>query len=164
ERSFAIADEKGMNHVAALALLLKSQITKAKSDEQANELLASAERLANDVNDADLIYRCLALKGEWLLEVGNWEKALAELTKANELLSKWRSDWRNAGHDDTWLEDPLRFKTVLMLAQCIVRKEGVTAADKFVDEIGWLPLKEEWVQKAASLQTLEPKQKRSKRS
>lgn len=164
ERSFVIADEKGMNHVAALTLLLKSQIIRAKNDEQAIELLSSAKRLASDIEDADLIYRCSVLKGKWLLEAGNWEEALAELTKANELLSKWRLDWRNAGHDDTWLEDPLRFKATLMLVQCIARKEGMTAAEKFVDEIGWLPLKEEWVQKAASSQTLEPKQKRSKRS
>ncbi|MFN4180776.1 MAG: hypothetical protein ACK4I8_10715, partial [Armatimonadota bacterium] len=94
----------------------------------------------------------------------NWKKALVELTKANELLSKWRSDWRNAGHDDTWLEDPLRFKATLMLAQCIARKEGMTVAEKFVDEIGWLPLKEEWVRIAASLQTPEPKRKQSRRS
>ncbi len=161
ERSFAIADEKGMNYVAALALLLKSQVAKAKNDEQAIEFLSSAERLANDVGDADLIYRCSVLKGELALEFGDWGKALEELAKAHKLLSEWRSEWRNAGHDDTWLEDPLRFKASLMLAQCIAHREGMSVADRFVDELGWLPLKEEWERKAITLQTPEPKRKQN---
>ncbi len=161
ERSFTIADEKGMNYVAALALLLRSQIAKAKNDEQAIEFLSSAERLANDVGDADLIYRCSVLKGELALEFGDWGKALEELAKAHKLLSEWRSEWRNAGHDDTWLEDPLRFKASLMLAQCIAHREGMSVADRFVDELGWLPLKEEWERKAITLQTPEPKRKQN---
>ncbi|MEZ8222326.1 helix-turn-helix protein [Candidatus Fervidibacteria bacterium JGI MDM2 JNZ-1-D12] len=161
ERSFTIADEKGMNYVAALALLLKSQVAKAKNDEQAIEFLSSAERLANDVGDADLIYRCSVLKGELALEFGDWGKALEELAKAHKLLSEWRSEWRNAGHDDTWLEDPLRFKASLMLAQCIAHREGMSVADRFVDELGWLPLKEEWERKAITLQTPEPKRKQN---
>jgi len=164
ERSFAIADERGMNHVAALALLLKSQIAGAKKDKRATEFLADAERLARGANEADLLYRCSVLRGEWAMEAGNWRKAADELRRAHELLNKWRDEWRAAGHDDTWLEDPLRFKASLLLAQCIARTEGKAAADKFVDELGWLPLKEEWERKASSLQTTEPRRKQSKGS
>ncbi|MCX7968129.1 MAG: tetratricopeptide repeat protein [Armatimonadetes bacterium] len=163
ERAFSISDEKGMDHVAALAMFLKAQIAKAKNEKRAIEWLKTSERIAREVNDADLIYRCSVLKGQWSFEIGDLGRALDELMKANELLTKWRSEWREAGHDDTWLEDPLRFKASLTLAQCIARKEGKTAADKFVDELGWLPLKEDWERKAETLKSPEPKRKKTKR-
>ena len=176
ERSFAIADEKGIRHIAALASLLWVQIALAKNDKRVDEWISSAERLALEVGDADLIYRCLAVKGQRAASVSDWKSARDALSKAYELLGKWRKEWVTAGHDDTWLEDPLKFKATLSLAQVIAQTEGKDEADRFVSEIGWLPLEEAWRQFSESFQTLEARQeprtpnetqlqrKRSKRS
>jgi hypothetical protein len=53
-----------------------------------------------------------------------------------------------------------------MLTECIARTEGKVEADKFVEDVGWLPLKEEWAKLEVSLQSPEPQpqRKRSKRS
>lgn len=160
ERAFRTADEKGVRHVAALAAIVRAQIVAAQNDKQVTEWLSIAERLAKEVNDADLLYRCLALKGRWAFESGDWKAAKDALMKAHELLTQWRKGWVEAGREDTWLEDPLRFKTTLLLAQSIAVTESKSAADRIVHEVGWLPLEEAWEQTAASLQLPEPKSKR----
>jgi len=162
ERAFSIADEKGMRGIAALASWLRAKIALAQDDKQVDKWLSSAQQLANEIGDADLIYRCLVTLGDLGVRSGDWQKAKDALLKAHELLDDWRAKWRDAGNDDTWLEDPLRFKATLMLAECIARTEGKVEADKFVEDVGWLPLKEEWAKLEAALQLPEPQTQRRK--
>jgi hypothetical protein len=49
-----------------------------------------------------------------------------------------------------------------MLAECIARTEGKVEADKFVEDVGWLPLREEWAKLGAALQLPEPQTQRRK--
>lgn len=152
EKAFHIADEKGMRYIAALSAWLKAQIAMKRNEKEAEKWLSNALKLAQETGDANLLYSCLALKGEWSLLKGKLQEAFDALMKAHHLLEIWRTDWRNFGLDDTWLEDPFRRKAYLSLAQCIAQKEGKEAAEKFVNELGWLPLSEDWHQIAASLQ------------
>lgn len=152
EKAFHIADEKGMRYIAALSAWLKAQIAMKRNEKEAEKWLSNALKLAQETGDANLLYSCLALKGEWSLLKGKLQEAFGALMKAHHLLESWRTDWRNFGLDDTWLEDPFRRKAYLSLAQCIAQKEGKEAAEKFVNELGWLPLIEDWHQIAASLQ------------
>ncbi|MCS7264117.1 MAG: tetratricopeptide repeat protein [Armatimonadetes bacterium] len=152
EKAFHIADEKGMRYIAALSAWLKAQIAMKRNEKEAEKWLSNALKLAQETGDANLLYSCLALKGEWSLLKGKLQEAFDALMKAHHLLESWRTDWRNFGLDDTWLEDPFRRKAYLSLAQCIAQKEGKEAAEKFVNELGWLPLIEDWHEIAASLQ------------
>ncbi len=157
ERAFAVADEKGMRHVAALAMWLLTLITHERGEAKATEWLTEAERLAREIGDADLLYRCLVTKGDWRLAIGDWQTAAQALTEANELLTQWRTQWTQAGHDDTWLEDPLRFRACLALARCLVHEKGGEGAAAFVEQLGWLPLQEAWAKEAT---TPQPKKRR----
>ncbi len=145
KRAFALADEKGMRHIAALAAWLSAQIAQEHQPEEAAQWLTQAEALAREVGDADLLACCLAVKGNSVL---NADESTAEqaLTEFHRLVERWRTEWRNAGYDDTWLEDPLRVRAYLALATLIARKQGTKAAETFLDEQGWLPLKEAWEQ------------------
>jgi len=162
EQAFSIADGKGMRYIATLASLLRAKVALAQGDKQVDKWLSSAQQLANEIGDADLIYRCLVAVGDWGLGTGDWKDAKDALFRAHEMLSDWRAKWRDAGNDDTWLEDPLRFKATLMLAECIARTEGKVEASRFVEDVGWLPLKEEWAKLEASLQLPEPQTQRRK--
>jgi len=166
EQAFSVADGKGMRYIATLASLLRAKVALAQGEKQTDKWLSSAQQLANEIGDADLIYRCLVTIGDRELRTGDWEGAKDALLKAHEMLSDWRTKWRDAGCDDTWLEDPLRFKATLMVAGCIARSKGKDEAGKFVDEVGWLPLKDEWAKLEASLQfpKPQPQRKRFKRS
>jgi len=166
EKSFSIADEKGMRYVAALSSWLKAQVAKERGEKEAEKWLANALSLAQEIGDAELIYKVLVLKGEWALNDGKLENAFDALTQANQLLSNWRLEWRSANLDDTWLEDPFRRKACLSLAHCIASKEGFEAAKKFISELGWLPLEEEWERITPSLQLFEARRggKRRKRT
>lgn len=159
ERAFSIADEKGMRYIAALAAWLKAEIYIAQGDNQSEKWLTSAERLASEIGDADLNYQCLVTKSELTLKSGHEQEAIDVLTKAHELLSGWRLRWRAEGYDDTWLEDMTRFKASLILAQLIAKAEGKDRAEKFVESVGWIPLKEAWVEFAEPSQLNEPKQR-----
>lgn len=159
ERAFSVADEKGMRHVAALAMWLLTHIAHERGDEKATEWLTEAERLAREIGDADLLYRCLVVKGERQMANGEWQMAAQSLTEANEMLTQWRTQWMQAGNDDTWLEDPLRFRACLALARCLAHEKGDEAATAFVEQLGWLPLQEAWVKEATA-----PQIKRRRRS
>lgn len=164
EQAFNIADEKGMRYIAALAAWLRAEVAMARGEKRTGELLSAAERLAREVGDADLFYRCLVAIGKWNSETGKPKRGKEALLEAHKLLNDWRSKWRDFGCDDTWLEDPLRFEASLMLAKCLAFDEGKAEADKFVEKIGWLPLREEWARLSTSLQSaeLKPRRERSK--
>lgn len=159
ERAFSIADGKGMRYIAALAAWLKAEIYIAQGDKQSEKWLASAEQLASKIGDADLSYRCLVTKSGLALKFGDEREAMGALIKAHELLSGWRLKWREEGLDDTWLEDTTRFKASLFLAQLIAKAEGKDRADKFVESVGWIPLKEAWAEFAEPSQLNEPKRR-----
>ncbi len=144
-QAFSLADDRGMRHIAAFAAWLLAQIAHEQSDQDATEWLSRAETLAHEVGDADLLSRCLALKGAWLLD-SDPKGAEQALTEFHRLLENWRQEWREAGHEDSWLEDPLRFRTYLALANLIARQKGLGNAQEFVDSLGWLPLSEAWKQ------------------
>ncbi len=152
EKAFSIADEKGMQYIAALSAWLKAQVRRKLGERDAEKWLSSALSLAGEIGDGELLYKCLVIKGEWSFEDGNLKGAFEALSRAHQLLSDWRLNWRNWGLDDTWLEDPLRQKACTLLAQCIAQKESIAAAEKFIDELCWLPLKEEWARIASSIQ------------
>lgn len=157
ERAFTVADEKGMRHVEGLAAWLLSQIAHEQGDEKAAEWLAEAERLAHEIGDADLLYRCLAVKGKWAVGSRQWAVAITALREANELLTQWRKQWTQAGYDDTWLEEPLRFRACLALVRCLAQKEGKVFADTFVEQVGWLPLQEAWEREQTSITKTVPR-------
>ncbi|MER3500721.1 MAG: hypothetical protein IMHGJWDQ_000023 [Candidatus Fervidibacter sp.] len=152
ERAFNIADEKGMRHIAALACWLLAQTARKPDAPQSREWLGRAEQLAREVGDAELVFRCLVLKGQWALETGDWQGAEKVFAQAHPLLEQWRGEWRRAGLDDTWLEDPQRFRFYLDIAKVLARRKSKEAADAFVEAAGWLPLKEAWTSVAETVQ------------
>ncbi|MFA0769446.1 MAG: hypothetical protein OXFUSZZB_002774 [Candidatus Fervidibacter sp.] len=145
QRAFTLADEKGMRHLAGLAAWLQGQIACALSrDEEARRWGDEAERFAKETGDAELLWRCLAAKGERHWAKGESDLALAAWQEAMTMLESWRSRWREEGHEDTWLEDPLRQRICLLFARCLVQTHGQEAADAFIAQLGWLPLQEQW--------------------
>lgn len=144
-RALALADEKGARHIAGLAAWLRAQIDRASGRvDDAVNALAEAERLARETGDAELVWRCLATRGEWHWSDGDVAAATVPLRAAVAMLDQWRAQWRHEGHEDTWLEDPWRVRICWLFARCLERTEGVPAAEAFVEQSGWLPLQELW--------------------
>lgn len=145
QRTLETAEAMGARHLQAFASLQMARwLEGQKKTSLALQSALSALAQAQQIRVPDLQRRAHTLLGQIYLHRRKIRESLEHLRQAVDIIIAQRSQLAAAELEDTVLEEQERLETCLTLARLLQRQQGEQAATRFVTELNYPPLEEQW--------------------